>query len=81
MITDALLTFIITPLSWLAGLLPTLDISGWLGWGHVGDLDYWLPIHEMAAVMLAVLALTPAFLVMTISTWLVAFVRGASPRA
>ncbi len=85
MITDALLSVVFGLLSWAGGMLPVWNpvdhvppLGGAVPW--LNDLDYFLPIHELISLVLAVLLLTPAFVVASLALWLIALVRGGSSR-
>ncbi len=85
MITDALLAMLETVLSGFLSLFPNGDplftaeqIGNLLG--SLDDLNYFLPIAETFAVVLAVMALFPIFLGVTLSLWVVAQMRGSSSR-
>lgn len=84
MITDLLLDLIEGAYTFLMTALPTISFDpvalfgGALG--HLGDLNYFLPIQELAAAVLAALVLFPAFMGMTLLAWLIALIRGGSSR-
>lgn len=68
MITDFLLDLIFGAVDFVVGFLPTT--SGTLsGLGFLGDLDYFLPIHETVTVVAAVMILGPQFVVAQIVIW------------
>jgi hypothetical protein len=45
---------------------------------NLGALNYFLPIAETVAIVVAVFALFPVFLGITLSLWVVAQLRGSS---
>lgn len=86
MITEAILDAIQGFMHWLGGLLPTWDVEAvfdsWgLVTGNLAALNYYLPISELFAFVLSVIYLLPAFLGVSLTLWLAAFVRGGSSRA
>lgn len=84
MITEALLDMIQGAASWLVGLLPVGTVDSGTGWGdlvsNLTALNYWLPIGEVAAVVIAVFALFPVVMGVSLAIWLVALIRGGSAR-
>ena len=84
MIVELLLDMIEGAFNFVMGLFPTTTFNpvtmfgGALG--HLGDLNYFLPIVELAAVVLAFVVLFPVFMGTTLFLWLVALIRGGSSR-
>ena len=62
----------------LTSFNPVDSFSGALQ--HLGDLNYFIPITELAAAVLAAVIIFPAFAGVTLFLWLVAFIRGGSSR-
>lgn len=83
MIVDSLLSWVFDAFSWLVGLLPDFDIDfGGIAsaWSTLGALNYFLPIAETVAVVIAAIALGPAFLLWTVTAWVaIGVFRGGSP--
>lgn len=85
MIVEILLDALETVLVWLAGLFPSVPLDGFLnGWslvvGHLGDLNYFLPIAEVFAITIAVFMVFPALMGVSLLAWLIALIRGGSSR-
>jgi len=84
MIIETLLDWLETAFNWIADLFPTTDFDPFSyvvdALQYVGDLNYFLPIGELAAAVLAVVILFPVFMGTTLFIWLVALVRGGSAR-
>ena len=84
MITDFFLDLFSSGAETVVGKLPEAttnpDVSGLGTW--LADINYFLPLGEVASAVLTVIALGPAFVVATLANWLVIGVlRGGSPRA
>lgn len=82
MILEWILDFLQAAAEWALSPLP--DESGDM-WQHVntiaenlGALNYFLPIAETVALVVAVIALFPVFLGITLALWVVAQLRGSS---
>lgn len=85
MITDALLSFVLGLLDFLAGLFPEVDFDPvellMDALSHLADLNYYLPISEMVAVFVTFLLVVPVLAGTTLLVWGVSFLRGANARA
>ncbi len=85
MITDLLAAFVCTPLTWLGGVLPSTTFDPFANWalvnGHMADLNYYLPITELAIFTMSVSIVFPALAGVSLLVWLVAMIRGGSARA
>jgi len=84
-IVEWVLDVIEAGLVWLGGLLPKYNgenpANSWGGFvGHLGDMNYYLPIAEVFAITLAVFVLFPALMGVSLLAWLVALIRGGSSR-
>ena len=85
MVTANLFGFILGFGQWLIDFLPASvpnfpDIGGLVS--RLAAINYFLPLSELFSAVLAVIALTPAFITTTVLTWLgVGVIRGGSPRA
>lgn len=86
MIFDWIMDALESLLTWFAGVLPDVSVSGaWTGFesllGQLTALNYWLPISELAVFVGGVFLLVPVLLGGSLLAWLVAFIRGGSARA
>lgn len=85
MITDALLTLIFGLLELILSVFPTVAFNPVDlledAFGYLDDLNYFLPIAELAAVFVTFAIIVPAMLGVTLTVWLVALIRGGSARA
>lgn len=86
MIVDTILDWLEAAFIWLGGLLPAWDPGAFLDnfdlvTSNLAALNYFLPISELFAAVIAVFYLLPAFLGVTLVVWLVALIRGGSARA
>lgn len=85
MIIDFLLDLIQGAFNFVIGFFPDTTFNPVTLFGgalaHLGDLNYFLPIAELASVVLAFVFLFPAFMGVTLFLWLVALIRGGSSRA
>jgi len=83
-VTEAVLSWLVSAATWVVNLVPVSRIN--LGdmtsaWEHFLDLSWFLPIPEVATMVLAVLGLGPALLAATLTTWLaVGVLRGGQAR-
>lgn len=84
MIIDLLFAFFEAGLNIVLLPFPNSDAADGV-FGHVetiaanlGALNYFLPIAETVTVVVAVIALFPIFLGVTLSLWVAAFLRGGS---
>jgi hypothetical protein len=82
-ITDLLLGLFQGLVSLLLAPFPSAspgDVADYLGTvvGNLGALNYFLPIAETFALVVAVFALFPIFLGITLSLWVAAQLRGSS---
>lgn len=81
MIIDFLLDAIEAVFDFVVGLFPVTDFNPVQTFsdmlGVLGDLDYFLPIHELAGLVIAFLLLGAPFLVVTLAIWVLALIRGA----
>lgn len=81
-IVDALLDFFESAFNLIVGLFPTTTFNPVEKFGDMlgvlGGLDYFLPIHELAALIVAFLLLGAPFLVVSLVIWIVALIRGGS---
>lgn len=84
MIVDQILDWFEGAYNFIVGLFPTVSFNPVTLFGgalaHLGDLNYFLPITELAGLVLAFVFLFPAFLGTTLFLWLVALIRGGSSR-
>lgn len=84
MVVDAILGWFLDAISWLVDAAPSghLGLPDVTGLGYLAGLDAFLPIHEVFGAVIAVIALTPAFLLTTLISWvLIGIVRGGATRA
>jgi hypothetical protein len=83
-IIEWLLDMVEAVFNFVAGLFPSTTFNPVTLFGgalaHLGDLNYFLPITELAAVVLAFVVLFPVFMGTTLFLWLVALIRGGSSR-
>lgn len=84
MVIEWLLDFFEAGFNFIVGLFPTnvpnpVELFGG-ALGYLGDLNYFLPITELAAAVIGVIIIAPLFLGVTLSTWLIALIRGGSSR-
>jgi hypothetical protein len=81
-VTELLLDWFEAALSFFVGLFPTtsVDVFQYVDQiaSNLGALNYFLPIAETIALVIAVFALFPIFLGVTLSLWVVAQLRGSS---
>lgn len=82
-IVEKILDWLQAAITWLIGLFPAGDDLGYLDHlgntiANLGALNYFLPIAETVAVVIAVFALFPIFLGITLALWIVAQLRGSS---
>lgn len=82
MITDWILNALQTGLDWFSDQLPTDNTHVWeyvnqVG-SHLADLNYFLPIGEVVALVVAVFVLFPIFAGVSLLAWVYAQVRGSS---
>lgn len=82
-IFELILDAIETALTWLIGLFPGADGFSYIGHlettlANLGALNYFLPIAETFTVVVAVFALFPVFLGVTLALWIAAQLRGSS---
>lgn len=84
MIVEWLLDMLEAAFNWIAGLFPTSSFDPGALFGgalqHLGALNYFLPIAELAALVLAFTVLFPFFMGTTLLLWLIALIRGGSAR-
>ena len=82
MVTEALLDFIESAVAWMVGLFPTDSTDVWTYVNAIADnlgaLNYFLPISETLVLVIAVFALFPIFLGVTLALWVAAQLRGSS---
>lgn len=85
MITDFLIEWFVTIVGAVIETFPesSIDLAAVASaWSQLGALNYFLPIQEVTMAVGAVIALGPAFLVVTIAQWLlVGILRGGESRA
>lgn len=84
MITDFFLGLLEGLVSWVAGLLPTDDVTGGtsIGFQIFSGANYFFPLAELGAVILGVMALGLPLAGVSVLIWLlVGVVRGGSPKA
>lgn len=83
-IIDILLDLIEGAFMFVIGFFPTVSFNPVTAFGgalaHVGDLNYFIPIAELAAVILAAVVVFPMFMGVTLFLWLVALIRGGNAR-
>jgi len=81
-IVEALLDWMQAAITFVLGLFPTTDVDVFAYVdqvaGHLGDLNYFLPIAETIGLVVAVFALFPVFLGVTLTLWIAAQLRGSS---
>lgn len=82
MIVDIFFGMIQTIVGWIVAPFPT-DSLNWLThlstiMSNLGAMNYFLPIAETVTVVVAIMALFPIFLGITLSLWVVAQLRGSS---
>jgi hypothetical protein len=86
MILDYLIAWFFQLLSWILAPFPDQaglpNVAGNLTtiMSNLGALNYFLPISETFAVVIACLLLFPLFFGISITTWIYAQIRGSSPR-
>lgn len=84
MIVEWLLDIIENGFIWITQFFPTSSFDPGAMFGgalsNLGALNYFLPIAELAAVVLAFALLFPFFMGTTLFLWLVALIRGGSAR-
>ena len=83
MILDKLADLLASLLAALVGLLPQghLGLDGVeAAWESMFALNYFLPIAEVAIIVLTVIAFAPAFIVTTLTFWVIALVRGGNAK-
>lgn len=84
MIIDLLLEWVEAVLDWVIGLFPVTDFDpvAYLSTAlsYVSDIDYFLPLHEVFGVVVAVLLIFPVFAGVSLVLWIVALLRGGSAR-
>lgn len=83
-IIDLLVGWIVTGFGWLVNLLPGSDIDLPVvaaAWGQLSALNYFLPISETVSVVVAAMALGPAFLAYSLAQWItVGVIRGGASK-
>jgi hypothetical protein len=82
MIVDALLDAALATVNFIVGMFPVSELDPFARLSemlaNLGALNYFLPIAETVAVVVAVFALFPVFLGITLSLWVVSQLRGSS---
>lgn len=82
MIIDLLLDFLEATVAFAVSPLPTSDTDPFAHLqtivSNLGALNYFLPIAETVGIVVAVFALFPAFLGVTLVLWITAQLRGSS---
>lgn len=85
MITDALLGFIESGITWSVGGLPLASGQPFGAWSlvvdNLGAMNYFLPVAELFAFVIGVSVVFPALAGVSLLVWLVALIRGGSARA
>lgn len=82
MIIEWLLDLIEGALTFVVGLFPEVSFNpvDWFAGalGVLGDANYFFPFAELAALVVAFLALGAGFIVVSIALWILALIRGGS---
>ena len=88
MITDAILSVVLAPVSWLLGLMPEVTLPGWASAGgaiettagsigvQVGAFNNWFPVTELMSAMPIIFALSGALLVFKATQFVVSVFTG-----
>lgn len=82
MIVDALLGWIEAAIGFVSGMFPESDVDVFanvrLIADNLGAMNYFLPIVETLVLVVAVFALFPVFLGVTLALWVASQLRGSS---
>lgn len=84
MVVELLLDAFEAAFNWIMDLFPTVSFNPVTLFGgalsHLGDLNYFLPIAELASLVLAFVIIFPFMMGTTLLLWLVALIRGGNAR-
>jgi hypothetical protein len=84
MVTDALLDMLETAVAFFLEPLPDWSDDPFSTWGtvlgHLGDINYYLPVSEVFLFTLSIIVLAPLLMGINFGVWLLALLRGGSSR-